>query len=118
MDAVAGECKTHRHHPEWSNTYNTVFVRWTTHSPPGLSEKDVRMAELSDAIGARPESIEITDPTPAQNSSLSQLASQAGGADCCSPPQSELKAEQKEVEEVEKEEGAEGSVAGIGGQPT
>jgi 4a-hydroxytetrahydrobiopterin dehydratase len=48
MDRVAAECKTERHHPEWANVYNTVFVRWTTHSPKGLSEKDVKMAVFCD----------------------------------------------------------------------
>lgn len=28
--------------------YNTVFVRWTTHQPKGLSEKDVAMAMFCD----------------------------------------------------------------------
>jgi 4a-hydroxytetrahydrobiopterin dehydratase len=28
--------------------YNTTFIRWTTHSPPGLSEKDVLMAKFCD----------------------------------------------------------------------
>ena len=48
MDRVAQECKTARHHPEWANVYNTVFVRWTTHEPKGLSEKDVAMAMFCD----------------------------------------------------------------------
>jgi 4a-hydroxytetrahydrobiopterin dehydratase len=48
MDRVAAECKTARHHPEWANVYNTVFIRWTTHEPKGLSEKDVRMAGFCD----------------------------------------------------------------------
>jgi len=28
--------------------YNTVFIRWTTHSPAGLSEKDVLSARFCD----------------------------------------------------------------------
>jgi len=52
MDRVAQECKTAKHHPEWANTYNTVFVRWTTHSPKGLSEKDVTMALFCDEYAA------------------------------------------------------------------
>jgi 4a-hydroxytetrahydrobiopterin dehydratase len=48
MDTVAEECKAKRHHPEWSNVYNTTFIRWTTHSPPGLSGKDVEMARFCD----------------------------------------------------------------------
>jgi len=48
MNIVAEECKKQKHHPEWSNVYNTAFVRWTTHVPAGLSEKDVLMARFCD----------------------------------------------------------------------
>jgi len=48
MNIIAAECAVKKHHPEWSNVYNTTFIRWTTHSPPGLSEKDVLMARYCD----------------------------------------------------------------------
>jgi 4a-hydroxytetrahydrobiopterin dehydratase len=48
MNTVAEECKVKKHHPEWSNVYNTTFIRWTTHSPPGLSGKDIEMAQYCD----------------------------------------------------------------------
>jgi len=48
MNVIAEECKVKKHHPEWSNVYNTTFIRWTTHSPPGLSEKDVLMSKYCD----------------------------------------------------------------------
>lgn len=32
--------------------YNTTFIRWTTHSPPGLSAKDVEMARFCDEQAA------------------------------------------------------------------
>ena len=54
MTTVAEECKKRRHHPEWSNVYNTVFVRWTTHRPrdpsvsPGVTGMDVEMAGFCD----------------------------------------------------------------------
>jgi 4a-hydroxytetrahydrobiopterin dehydratase len=48
MNVVAEECKVKKHHPEWSNVYNTTFIRWTTHSPPGLSAKDIEMAQFCD----------------------------------------------------------------------
>lgn len=50
MDKVAAECQKHKHHPEWVNMYNTVFVRWTTHVPKGLTEKDVDMAIVCDEV--------------------------------------------------------------------
>jgi 4a-hydroxytetrahydrobiopterin dehydratase len=28
--------------------YNRVFIRWTTHSPPGLGSQDVQMAQFCD----------------------------------------------------------------------
>ncbi|POS85640.1 hypothetical protein EPUL_003398 [Erysiphe pulchra] len=50
MNIVASESVLKKHHPEWSNLqiYNTVFIRWTTHSPAGLSEKDVMNARFCD----------------------------------------------------------------------
>lgn len=48
MNQVAAECKKQKHHPEWSNVYNKTHIRWTTHSPEGLSSKDTRMAEFCD----------------------------------------------------------------------
>ncbi|KAI5808066.1 transcriptional coactivator/pterin dehydratase, partial [Peziza echinospora] len=53
MNAVADECKVQRHHPEWANVYNKVVVRWTTHNPKGISEKDVYMAKWCDDAGER-----------------------------------------------------------------
>lgn len=42
------------HHPEWSNVYNTVNVRLTTHDTGGLTDKDVALAKAMDAAaGAR-----------------------------------------------------------------
>jgi len=38
------------HHPEWSNVYNRVTVRLTTHDAGGLTEKDVALAERFEAI--------------------------------------------------------------------
>ena len=51
-NTVADECKAQKHHPEWGNVYNKVVVRWTTHSPKGISSKDVYMAKFCDKIAA------------------------------------------------------------------
>ncbi|RKF61846.1 Pterin-4-alpha-carbinolamine dehydratase [Erysiphe neolycopersici] len=48
MNIIASESAQKKHHPEWSNIYNTVFIRWTTHYPAGLSEKDVLSARTCD----------------------------------------------------------------------
>jgi 4a-hydroxytetrahydrobiopterin dehydratase len=50
MTAVSLQCKLKNHHPEWSNVFNTTFIRWTTHQPKGLSAKDVELAAVCDAL--------------------------------------------------------------------
>lgn len=41
------------HHPEWSNVYNRVDVRLTTHSARGLTALDFELARAMDAIAAQ-----------------------------------------------------------------
>ena len=42
--ALVAECM--RHHPEWSNTYNTVHIALSTHDAGGrVTEKDLKLAE-------------------------------------------------------------------------
>jgi 4a-hydroxytetrahydrobiopterin dehydratase len=36
------------HHPEWFNVYKTVDVTLSTHDAGGLTEKDIKLAELMD----------------------------------------------------------------------
>jgi 4a-hydroxytetrahydrobiopterin dehydratase len=38
------------HHPEWSNVYNKVTVRLTTHDVGGLSACDLAMAKFIEEI--------------------------------------------------------------------
>ncbi|KAK1759402.1 pterin 4 alpha carbinolamine dehydratase-domain-containing protein [Echria macrotheca] len=53
MTAVSLQCKIRNHHPEWSNVFNTTFIRWTTHNPKGLSQKDLDLAAACDALAAQ-----------------------------------------------------------------
>ena len=55
MNAVAEVADRMNHHPEWSNVYNRVTVRLTTHDAGGLTALDFELAHAMDALalGAR-----------------------------------------------------------------
>lgn len=50
MTRVALAADKMDHHPEWSNVYNKVQMRWTTHSKGGISNLDVILAEKCDVF--------------------------------------------------------------------
>ncbi|MEM6761530.1 MAG: 4a-hydroxytetrahydrobiopterin dehydratase [Pseudomonadota bacterium] len=52
MTQVALAAEKMDHHPEWSNVYNTVSVRLTTHDAGGLTSKDVALAEFIDTAAS------------------------------------------------------------------
>lgn len=46
MVRVGFEAESLDHHPEWTNVYNKVFVRLTTHDAGNkVSDKDVKLAK-------------------------------------------------------------------------
>ncbi len=49
MTRVALLAEKADHHPEWSNVWNKVEVRLTTHDAGGLTAKDVALATAIDA---------------------------------------------------------------------
>ena len=44
MMRAAFEAEEMDHHPEWTNVYNKVAVRLTTHDTGDLTEKDIKLA--------------------------------------------------------------------------
>lgn len=51
MSRVALLAEKHNHHPNWSNVYNTVEVKLTTHDAGNtVTEKDYRLAEAIEAL--------------------------------------------------------------------
>ncbi|GAP90360.2 putative pterin 4 alpha carbinolamine dehydratase [Rosellinia necatrix] len=103
MTAVSLQCKLSNHHPEWSNVYNTTYIRWTTHSPEGLSAKDVQLASLCDSLARDFGEVVVVidndnqgggggggggvDVGEAQTSSLRRAADRVvrDSGDCCGP---------------------------------
>ena len=105
MNLVADDCKKLNHHPEWSNVsntkpmmtiivvtlgrlmesttqiYNKTHIRWTTHSPSGLSAKDIQMARVCDTHAESLGGAAITETMKAESSAA--LGMEAG--DCCIP---------------------------------
>jgi 4a-hydroxytetrahydrobiopterin dehydratase len=53
MTRVALAAEKLDHHPEWSNVYGRVDIALTTHSAGGVSEMDVTLARLIDAVAGQ-----------------------------------------------------------------
>ena len=50
MTQVALLAERANHHPEWSNVYNRVTIRLTTHDLGGLSSRDAELAQAIDYL--------------------------------------------------------------------
>ena len=50
MVRVALAAEKAGHHPDWSNSYNSVTISLSTHDAGGLSERDIGLAKLIDKI--------------------------------------------------------------------
>ncbi len=50
MTRIAMECEVRNHHPEWSNVYNRLNIRFSTHDAGGLTDSDFHLARTVDAI--------------------------------------------------------------------
>jgi 4a-hydroxytetrahydrobiopterin dehydratase len=50
MTQIALMAEKADHHPEWSNVYNRVHIRLTTHDCQGLSHRDIALAQNIDQL--------------------------------------------------------------------
>jgi 4a-hydroxytetrahydrobiopterin dehydratase len=50
MSKIAPKADAMDHHPEWSNVYNRVTIRLTTHDAKGLSLRDAALATVIDTL--------------------------------------------------------------------
>jgi 4a-hydroxytetrahydrobiopterin dehydratase len=50
MTRVAIKAEKVDHHPEWSNVWNRVDIRLTTHDAGGLSARDMDLAQAIEAM--------------------------------------------------------------------
>ena len=53
MASVATAAEKLGHHPDWSNSYNRVTIRLTTHSKGGLSDLDFQLAKRCDELSKK-----------------------------------------------------------------
>lgn len=50
MNRIAFECEALNHHPEWTNVYNTLEIKLTTHDAGGVTELDFELAKAINII--------------------------------------------------------------------
>ena len=48
MTKIALEAEKINHHPEWSNVYNSVSVKLSTHDTDGITDYDIKLAKIID----------------------------------------------------------------------
>ena len=50
MNRIAFECEALNHHPEWTNSYNTLDIKLTTHDANGVTLLDFKLASIINQI--------------------------------------------------------------------
>ncbi len=46
MTKIALEAEKINHHPEWSNVYNAVAIKLSTHDTDGITDYDIKLAKI------------------------------------------------------------------------
>lgn len=52
MNRAAGPIEEADHHPEWTNVYNRVEVRLSSHDVGGVTQRDTRLAKVLERVAA------------------------------------------------------------------
>ncbi len=52
MTKIAFEAEKMNHHPEWTNVYNRLSIRLSTHDAGGITELDLELAKIIDRFAA------------------------------------------------------------------
>lgn len=126
MTLISAYASKSRHHPEWSNIYNRVFVRWTTHDAGGLSAKDVEAARAVDEFAVKivgehgkGKGGDVTnDGGDVRGLVEDARPTERQGQQGAEGEEAKKLEEKKKIEQEEGDEAKEGSLAGVGGQPT
>ena len=50
MSQVATLAEEDHHHPNWTNNYSTVVLRWTTHDFGGITDRDLNIIKKVEAL--------------------------------------------------------------------
>lgn len=52
VQRAVGPIEEMDHHPEWTNVYNRIDVRLTSHDTGGVTDRDIRLAKVLDRLAA------------------------------------------------------------------
>ena len=50
MTRIAFEAERLNHHPDWANVYNALSITLSTHDAGGVTDKDIELAKIIDAL--------------------------------------------------------------------
>ncbi|MBC2840233.1 4a-hydroxytetrahydrobiopterin dehydratase [Robiginitalea sp. SC105] len=50
MTRIAFECEDQQHHPDWTNVYNQLEIRLSTHDAGGVTSKDFKLAGIIEKL--------------------------------------------------------------------